>query len=217
MGNLFGKKGGNGKPSNNVSQQDLAVLQLKQLRDKIKQTQKRVTIQMDKDKELAKKLISENKKDRALLLLKRKKRMEKSILDMDSKLEVLEKMVSDIEFSQIEVRLLDGLKAGNEALKTLNSLMSVEDIESILEETREAAQKQKEITQLLSSGKEWTEEDEDELQNELNALIAVEEVVELPSVPTEEPVVEQEEATAVEEEAKEKKTRRRKQEAIPAS
>lgn len=172
---------------------------------------------MDKDKELAKKLISENKKDRALLLLKRKKRMEKSILDMDSKLEVLEKMVSDIEFSQIEVRLLDGLKAGNEALKTLNSLMSVEDIESILEETREAAQKQKEITQLLSSGKEWTEEDEDELQNELNALIAVEEVVELPSVPTEEPVVEQEEATAVEEEAKEKKTRRRKQEAIPAS
>ena len=221
MGNLFKKAP---KPENNVSQQDLAVLQLKQLRDKIKQTQKRVTTQMDKDREVARKLLQDGKKDRALLMLKKKKRMEKSILDMDNKLEVLEKMVADIEFSQIELQLVDGLKTGNEALKQLNSILSIENIESILDETKESAQKQKEISQVLTQGKEWTEQDEEELEAELNELVGVQETVKLPEIPVEEPVVQPVEELEPEEEVvneetrvKEKKPGRSKKEAVPAT
>jgi len=190
MGNLFKKQA---KPGNNVSQQDLAVLQLKQLRDKIKQTQKRVEVQMSRDREVAKRLLHEDKKDRALVMLKKKKRMEKSMLEMDNKLEVLEKMVADIEFSQIEMQLVDGLKTGNEALKHLNSILSIENIEEILEETRESAAKQSEITSLVSQGKEFSPQDEEDLEAELNELLGVvvgdteEEIkVVLPEVPSEE-------------------------------
>lgn len=38
---------------------------------------------------------------------------------------------------------MDGLKAGNEALKKVNEMMSIEDVERILEETREGVEKQK--------------------------------------------------------------------------
>lgn len=92
---------------------------------------------------MARQLVADGKKDRALLLLKRKKRMEKTLLELDGKLEVLEKMVSDIEFSQIEMKLIDGLKTGNTALKQLNQLLNVENVQSILEETKESAQRQK--------------------------------------------------------------------------
>jgi charged multivesicular body protein 6 len=217
MGNLFSKK--NNKQSNNVSQQDLAVLQLKQLRDKMKIAQKKVILQMEKDREVARRLIQEDKKDRALLLLKRKKRMEKSVTDIDNKLEILEKMVSDIEFSQIELRLIEGLKTGNEALKHLNSLISVESIESILGETREADQKQKEISDLLMGGKDWSTEDEDDLQRELNELIEVREeetVVKLPPVPTEElPEEETENREPIDEVERSVKQKKRRQKELP--
>lgn len=40
-------------------------------------------------------------------------------------------------------QVLDGLKIGNEALKKVNDMLNVEDIENILDETREAVDKQK--------------------------------------------------------------------------
>lgn len=38
---------------------------------------------------------------------------------------------------------MDGLKVGNEALKKVNDMLNVEDVEKILDETREAIDKQK--------------------------------------------------------------------------
>lgn len=75
MGNLFAKK----TPKSRVTEQDKAVLQLKTQRDKLKQYQKKIQNNLDKEREMAKKLIKEGKKDRALLLLK-KKRAQESML-----------------------------------------------------------------------------------------------------------------------------------------
>lgn len=38
---------------------------------------------------------------------------------------------------------MDGLKVGNEALKKVNDMLNIEDVEKILDETREAVDKQK--------------------------------------------------------------------------
>ena len=38
--------------------------------------------------------------------------------------------------------MVDSLAAGNEALKEVNSLLNIEDIERILDETKEASEKQ---------------------------------------------------------------------------
>lgn len=173
---------------------------------------------MSKDRDVAKRLIQEGKKERALLLLKKKKRLEKSMIDMDNKLQMLEKMVADIEFSQIQLKLVEGLKTGNEALKHLNTLLAVEDIESILEETREASQKQKEISDLIT-GESFTEEDREDLEKELDHLLGVvgEKEIKLPEVPAEEVQVSQEENEEIAPQLATKEKVKRKKEAIPAT
>lgn len=102
MGGLFGK---HKKPVSRVTEQDKAVLQLKQQRDKLRQYQKRIELNLEKDRQIAKKLLGEGKRDRAKLLLKKKKYQEKLLQNTDTQLERLEQLTHDLEFAQIEVQV----------------------------------------------------------------------------------------------------------------
>ncbi|XP_077590712.1 charged multivesicular body protein 6-like [Stigmatopora nigra] len=178
MGNVFG---GKNRPSR-VTEQDLAVLQLKQQRDKLKQYQKRITLQLDKERLLAKQLLKDGKKEKAVLLLK-KKRYQNQLLDKtENQISNLERMVQDIEFMQIEMKVMEGLKAGNDCLKSMHQIMSIEDVEKILEETHESIEYQKQIDELLAGA--LTQEDEDAILAELEDIIQGDDVT-LPDVPTE--------------------------------
>jgi charged multivesicular body protein 6 len=74
-----------------------------------------------------------------------------SILDKtDNQLMTLEKLVMDIEFSQVEKTVLEGLQTGNQALKQLHDILSIDKIESILDETKEGIEKQKVCLNLWS-------------------------------------------------------------------
>ena len=125
---------------------------------------------------------------RALLLLRKKKFQEQILVKTDGQLENLERMVHDIEFAQVETRVIDGLKVGNEALKKLNDLLSIDEIERVLDETKEGAEKQQEINDLLSGA--LSDEDEGDVEAELEALITQEtpEEVKTPEVPTDVPL-----------------------------
>lgn len=92
-------------------------------------------------------------------------------------------MVHDLEFAQVEARVIDGLKIGNVALKTLHDILNIDDIEKVMDETREGIEKQQELDNLLSGV--LTEEDEDEAEAELDALLAEEFKETVPEVPTE--------------------------------
>ncbi|XP_030646439.1 charged multivesicular body protein 6-like [Chanos chanos] len=178
MGNVFGRKG---RPSR-VTEQDRAILQLKQQRDKLRQYQKRITLQLEKERLLAKQLLKDGKKERALLLLK-KKRYQDGLLDKtENQIANLERMVQDIEFAQIEIKVIEGLKVGNDCLKRMHEVMSIEDVERILEETQDAIEYQRQIDELLAGA--LTEEDEEAVLAELEA-IALGEDVTLPEVPSE--------------------------------
>lgn len=102
MGGLFSKQK---KPVSRVTDQDRAVLQLKQQRDKLKQYQKRIGINLEKDRQLAKKLLNEGKRDKAKLLLKKKRYQEQLLQNTDAQLEKLEQLTHDLEFAQIEVQV----------------------------------------------------------------------------------------------------------------
>ena len=78
-------------------------------------------------------------------------------------------------------QVVENLKLGNESLKKLNSLMSVEEVERIMDETREAVEYQAEVDSLLS-GAGLTREDEEAVQAELEALTGLDEE-QLPAVP----------------------------------
>lgn len=135
----------------------------------------------------------------------------------DGQLENLEKLTHDIEFAQIELQVVEGLKQGNEALKKVNDALNIEDIERILDETREAKEKQdvsklfyciirkkdisgqlplQEISTLLSGG--LTAEDEDAVENELAEILKEQ----MPDIPTEEVIGDGEASEAEEEGAK---------------
>ena len=187
MGGVFSKN----KSSSRITEQDKAILSLKKTRDDLIKYQKKIEGNLEKDKELAKKLLKEGKKDRAKLLLRKKKYHESLLTRTDGQLNNLETLVHDLEFSQVEKQVLDGLKNGNEALKKANEMFSIEEIEQIMDDTAEAAEKQREIEAILSG--QLTEDEEDDVLKELDELIgdvpmkneeSHEEIPELPSVPS---------------------------------
>ncbi|XP_030151912.1 charged multivesicular body protein 6 [Lynx canadensis] len=176
MGNLFGRK-----RQSRVTEQDKAVLQLKQQRDKLKQYQKRITQQLEREREIARQLLRDGRKERAKLLLKKKRYQEQLLDKTENQITSLETMVQNIEFAQIEMKVVEGLQIGNECLKKMHQVMSLEEVERILEETQEAVEYQRQIDELLSGS--FTQEDEDTILEELNAI--TQEELDLPEVPSE--------------------------------
>ena len=87
---------------------------------------------------------------RALLLLRKKRRLENISNDAEKQLDQMERLAHDIEFAQIQNQVIDGLKVGNLALKQLHDILNVEDIELLMDETKEAIDKQNEINEVIS-------------------------------------------------------------------
>lgn len=130
---------------------------------------------------------------RAKLILRKKKYQENLLGTTDKELEALEKLTSDLEFAQVQQQVLDGLQVGNEALKKIHEILTIDEVERIMDETREGIEKQQEIDALISTGA-LTAEDEDSVAAELEELVAstlpaIDEDIDdkLPAVPTEEP------------------------------
>lgn len=67
----------------------------------------------------------------------------------------------DIEFAQIESQVLDGLKQGNQSLKKMQEVMSLEEVEKIMDETADAVEYQRQISDLISGS--LSDEDESEV------------------------------------------------------
>ncbi|XP_053207884.1 charged multivesicular body protein 6-B-like [Panonychus citri] len=222
MGGLFGK---HKKNVPKVTEQDRAVLQLKQQRDKIKQYQKRIQSRLEDERNLARQLLQNGQKERALTILKKKKYFENVIAKQDGLLETLEKLVDDISFAQIEVQVVEGLEQGNKALKELNKILSIERVETILEETREGVEKQREIDQIISGA--FDDEDEAELMEELNQItreMDEQKDLNLPKVPQGEPIggennedQEEEEESSSAARKESRKSTEKKREALVAS
>lgn len=106
------------------------------------------------------------------MLLRKKKYQENLLQTLDGQLETLEKMTTDLEFAQIELQVLDGLKTGNAALAKVHQLLTVDEVERVLDETREAVDKQQEIDALLNGV--LSGDDEADVMGELDALVAEE-------------------------------------------
>ena len=133
---------------------------------------------------------------RAKLILRKKKYQENLLGTTDKELEALEKLTNDLEFAQVQQKVLDGLKVGNEALKKIHEILTIDEVERIMDETREGIEKQQEIDAIISTGA-LSQEDEDSVAAELEELLAstlpaIDEDIDdkLPDVPTGEPEVE---------------------------
>ncbi|CAH8594331.1 unnamed protein product [Schistosoma margrebowiei] len=139
MGSIFSRR----RNRSRITEQDKAILRLKRQRDKLNQLTNKLDNRIENEKVLAKELIRQGKKERALLLLKKKKYLENLIHKTSIQLSNIEQLVNDIEFAQIEVEVLDGLKCGNKALQDIQKVMSLDDAERIMSEAQDATEYQR--------------------------------------------------------------------------
>ena len=125
-------------------------------------------------------------KPRALLALRRKKYHESLLSKTDSQLAQLEALTSDVEFALVQKDVVFGLQRGTEVLKDIRKEMGgVENVEKLMSRNEEERQFANEVAEMLSG--RMTREEEDEVEDELERLVArqtkVKDQVEMPNVP----------------------------------
>ena len=112
-----------------VTSIDEAILQLKIARDKIHKERKKNDQITSILTEKAKLVLSENKPEKAKLLLRRRKYLVKRISQLEGQLHSLETMIDTIEEKAIEKAVFDGLRQGTDELQRIQQELSLENIE----------------------------------------------------------------------------------------
>lgn len=176
---------GNSPSSHKISAQDKAILDMKNQRDKLHQYQRRITVLTDREKDVAKQMLAKGDKSKALLALRRKKYQESLLAKTDAQLEQLEKLTSSVEFALVQKDVVFGLQQGTSVLREIHKEMGgIDHVEKLMGDTADAIAYQKEISEML--GGRISNQDEDEVEDELEALEAEVTGVPLPEVPTSE-------------------------------
>lgn len=155
---------------------------MKNQRDKLRQYQKKITVITNRETEIAKECLAKGQKDKALLALRRKKYQESLLSQTDAQLEQLERLTANVEFSLVQKDVVFGLQRGTEVLKMINKEMGgLAAVEKIMEDSAEARREQEEISEALAG--QLSNQEEDDVEDELEALEREIEGVKLPDAP----------------------------------
>ena len=189
------KKGDNRKrpvdQSNQMTQLDKSKLEVKRGKNRISKFSKKLEQQIVKLDQDARNYLKSGNKKKALYTLRLKKLKIKSLDDVEQKILSLEKILLEIESTEMTQESLNAVQNGTNALNEMHRIMSVEDVEQIMADNEEALDEANEIASLLS-GESFDLTDEEELEAELNALSGnvnnkndtKVEIPNLPNVPT---------------------------------
>ncbi|CAI4035554.1 hypothetical protein SMKI_13G2040 [Saccharomyces mikatae IFO 1815] len=156
-----------------ITKTDRAILEVKRSKDEIHKFTRRTDSLILVEKGQLRDLIRKNPKSyksnmRVRFLLKRIHYQEHLLQQASDQLINLENMVSTLEFKMVEKQFINGLKNGNEILKKLNKEFG--NVNELMDDVHDQIAYQNEINETLSRSVIGTEDYEDELDKELDAL-----------------------------------------------
>ncbi|NWU17708.1 CHMP7 protein, partial [Cephalopterus ornatus] len=170
-------------PMNDV---DIGVYQLMQSEQLLSQKVESLSQEAEKCKEDARSACRAGKKQLALRCLKSKRRTERRIEELHSKLDAVQGILDRIYASQTDQMVFNAYQAGVGALKLSMKDVTVERAENLVDQIQELCDTQDEVAQTLAGvGINGLEMDTEELEKELDSLLqdSAKEPVDLPPVP----------------------------------
>ncbi|NWV76726.1 CHMP7 protein, partial [Dasyornis broadbenti] len=170
-------------PMNDV---DIGVYQLMQSEQLLSQKVESLSQEAEKCKEDARSACKAGKKQLALRCLKSKRRTERRIEELHSKLDAVQGILDRIYASQTDQMVFNAYQAGVGALKLSMKDVTVERAENLVDQIQELCDTQDEVAQTLAGvGINGLEMDTEELEKELDSLLqdSSKDSVELPPVP----------------------------------
>merc|ERR1712241_22858 len=147
-----------------------AIQDLRQNEDMLLKKQEFLEKKIDSEVEIARKNAKTNKR-LALTALKRKKRYEKQLQQIDGTLTTIEQQREALEAANINTTVLKGMDSTAKALKNVHKDMNVDNVHDMMDDIAEQQDVAKEISDAISNPVAFGQDfDEDELEAELNEL-----------------------------------------------
>ncbi|KAM9811026.1 LOW QUALITY PROTEIN: charged multivesicular body protein 7-like [Neosynchiropus ocellatus] len=165
-----------------VNDVDIGVYQLQCSERLLSERVDQLSAEAERCKEDARGLLREGKKSQALTCLRKKKRVEKRADSLCTQLESIRSILDRIAQSQTDKMVMQAYQAGVAAMRLSLKDGSVERAENLVDQIQELCDAQDELNQTLSRGPAGTDEDLDDLEEELKSLLE-EPRPELPSTP----------------------------------
>ena len=173
-----------------LSQNEKAILQCKQCRDKIKSYIKRLTEREKKSRLKVRELLAAKERDRAKFYLRQAKLHSAQIKTYDGQLEMIENQITQIESAATMQECLTVLNNGNAVLKKMQNSIKIEEWEKVKDDLEELKEKDKEVSDFLKEYGINEAEMDNEINNDLDKLVneingTKAEDIKLPEVPKE--------------------------------
>jgi len=177
MGALGSKPSTNSVPNKNVrggkktvSERDRAILQIKNVKDELGRTEKRLNSEVENLKLQSLELVKNGNKERALLLLQLKKNKTARMDNIVKQIHTLEDNLNKIDEAKMNNNIMKALETASKELKYYNESTPLDKVLELLDDVDEQTRIQKEISIALGSGSITDYNDED-LLNELDNTI----------------------------------------------
>ena len=170
MGGRFGKPRSAPAATPNEDDYDRAMLDLKVARDKVRKYQNMLDNESEVLRAKARELAKAGKVESAKTVLRAKKRKELMVEKAEKMLNNVQQQIDSMEQAKMSMEVMNELKATNDVLKQMNEMMPVEEVERLMDENEEHAERLREVQDALT--RDMSPQEIEVADEEYEALLA---------------------------------------------